>query len=301
LKTAKPSAPQSYLAGVLLVILATAGWSLSGIFVRLVPELNGWQINCWRGYWMSTGLLIYLTLRYGRSTGAAFRNIPPAGFAAVALFFAIGSTAYVTSLTLTSVANVSSLGALSPIFTAFLSRAATGERVNAAAWIAALLALAGVAVVMNEGLTNGHWLGNLIALFVALSFAGQTVSLRRFREFDMVPAICAGGLLVFMIAGLFGGGFHVSVRDVLILALMGPIQLGIPLILFARGAASVPAVTLSLIVLLDVVLNPLWAWIGSGEAPTIETATGAAMIVTAVVLSILGGRWVARRRLTQPA
>jgi EamA domain-containing membrane protein RarD len=60
--------PQSYAAGVVLVILATVGWSLSGMFVRFVPELNGWQINCWRGYWMSTCLLIYLTFRYGKDT-----------------------------------------------------------------------------------------------------------------------------------------------------------------------------------------------------------------------------------------
>ena len=80
-----------------------------------------------------------------------------------------------------------------------------------------------------------------------------------------------------------------------ILALMGLIQLGIPLILFARGALSVPAVTLSLIALLDVGLNPLWAWIGSVETPTIETAIGAGMIVAAVALSILGGQWMTRR------
>ena len=63
-----------------------------------------------------------------------------------------------------------------------------------------------------------------------------------------------------------------------ILALMGLIQFGIPLILFARGALSVPAVTLSLIALLDVGLNPLWAWVGSVETPAIETAIGAGMI-----------------------
>ena len=83
----------------------------------------------------------------------------------------------------------------------------------------------------------------------------------------------------------------------LILALMGSLQLGLPLILFARSAASVPAVTLSLIVLLDIILNPLWAWIGSGEALTLEAAAGAAIIMAAMVLSIVGGNWMIRRRI----
>jgi drug/metabolite transporter (DMT)-like permease len=288
--------PQSYAAGVVLVVLATVGWSLSGMFVRFVPELNGWQINCWRGYWMSTCLLIYLTFRYGKDTAGAFSGIPRSALLAVALFFAVGSTAYVTSLTLTTVANVSSLGALSPIFTAFLGRAVIGEKVNAAAWLAAILALLGVAVVMSDGIANGYWIGNLIALFVALAFSGQTVFLRKFSGYDMVPAICLGGFTVFLIAGFLGNGFDVSPRSVLILAIMGPLQLGIPLVLFARGAASVPAITMSLIALLDVVLNPFWAWIGSGETPAWQTVFGAAIIVSAVMLSIVGGWWMTRRR-----
>jgi len=36
---------QSYGSGVFFVFLATLGWSLSGIFVRLMPELDGWQLN----------------------------------------------------------------------------------------------------------------------------------------------------------------------------------------------------------------------------------------------------------------
>ena len=291
------SRPRTYQVGVFVVILATIGSSFSGLFVRVLPELNGWQINCWRSFWMSTSLLIYLTFRYGSATGEVFRNMLRPALLAVALFFAVCSTAYVISLTLTSVAHVAALVALSPIFTALLSRPVTGERVNAATWIAALLALCGVVVVMEDGLTAGHWIGNLLALLVALTFAGQTVLLRRFRGLDMVPAICIGGVLVFMIAGLFGGGFNISARSMLIVALMGSLQLGIPLILFVRSAASVPAVTLSLIVLLDIILNPLWAWIGSGEALTLEAAAGAGIIMAAVVLSIVGGKWMIRRRI----
>jgi hypothetical protein len=48
--------------------------------------------------------------------------------------------------------------------------------------------------------------------FVALTVAGQTALLRRFRELDMVPAICVGGVLVFLIAGLFGG-FDISAKS----------------------------------------------------------------------------------------
>ena len=192
---------QSYAVGVSLLILAVVGSSLSGMFVRLLPDLNGWQINCWRGYWMSVSVLVYLALRDGVGFGEAFRRIPMGASLAVTLFFAISSTCYVTALTLAPVANVSALVALSPIFVAALSRPVIGERVNTIIWSGTLLSVAGVIFVMRDGIENGHLVGNLVGLLVAVGFAGQTISLRRFRAFDIVPAIFFGGLLVFFVAG----------------------------------------------------------------------------------------------------
>ena len=70
---------QSYGRGVVYVLLAVVGWSLSGVFVRFLPDLSGWQINCWRGYWMSVALLIYLIAVYGRDTPRRFLEIPLPG------------------------------------------------------------------------------------------------------------------------------------------------------------------------------------------------------------------------------
>jgi drug/metabolite transporter (DMT)-like permease len=279
---------QSYAQGVMLVILATLGWSLSGVFVRYLPGLSGFQINCWRGYWMSVALLIYLVARYGRDVPQKFQEIPWPGLLGAAGFFAVGSTLYVTSLTLAGTAAVSVVAASAPIFTGLLSPWVTAERPSAIAWIAALLALVGVAITAWGGFTTGHLAGTLVSLLVPISFAGQTVTLRRYRGYDMVPALCVGGFATFLIAGALGG-FHVTPKEIAILALMGPLQLSIPLIFFARGARSVPAVTLSLIVMLDVVLNPLWSWLGAGEQPARLAYAGGAIVVAAVLISIFGG------------
>lgn len=290
--------PQSYRTGVALVLLATLGWSLSGVFVRYLPGLNGFQINCWRGFWMSVALLLYLALRYGRGLPAKFTEIPWPGFVAAAGFFAVGSTLYVTSLTLAGTAAVSVVAASAPIFTGLLSPWITAERPSVTAWLAAALALTGVAITAWHGLSTGNLAGTLVSLLVPISFAGQTLTLRRYSGGDMVPALCAGGFATFAVAGLLGE-FQVTMREMLILAAMGPLQLSIPLILFARGAKSVPAITLSLIVMLDVVLNPLWAWLGAGEEPGGAAYLGGAIVITAVLLSILGGGAV-KARLSRP-
>lgn len=298
------SAP-GYGTGLLYVMLATVGWSLAGVFVRFLPGLDGWQINCWRGFWMSVFLLAYLVFVYGPATVEKFLAIPLPALIATAGFFTAGSTLYVTSLTLTGTATVSVIGALSPIFAGLLSPWITGERPSLASWAAALMALVGVGVIAWDGVSAGNLLSLIVCLGVPASFAAQTVALRRYRSFDMVPAICVGGFFTFAVAGVMGfvfgghpgGGFEVSVQQMLLLALMGPLQLSIPLVFYAKGARYVPAVTLAMIVMLDVVLNPFWAWLGAGEVPSQSAYIGGTVIVVAVLLSIFGDRWLSSRRL----
>jgi drug/metabolite transporter, DME family len=285
---------QSYGRGVSFVLIATIGWSLSGVFVRLMPELSGWELNCWRGFWTAISIFCYLVLTYGNDTLAAFHRVPKTALFMSAGFFAFGSTMYVTSLTLVSTAVISVIGATSPLFTGLLSPWVTGERPGLAAWIAAILALGGMGVIAWDGLGAGNVAGILVSLLVPVSFALQTLTLRRYRAVDMTPAICMGGVMAFFGAGFVGfffqagGGFDVPLKYVALLALMALLQLAIPLIWYTKGARSVPAVTLSLIAMLDAVLNPLWPWLVVNEVPESAAFIGGGIIIVAVLLSVIG-------------
>ncbi len=288
------SSDQSYGRGVSFVLMATSGWSLSGLFVRLMPDLSGWELNCWRGFWTAVSILCYLVMTYGQDTVKVFRRVPLTALFLSAGFFAFGSTMYVTSLTLVSTAVISVIGATSPLFTGLLSPWVTGERPGWAAWLAASMALCGMGFIAWDGLEAGHMAGILVSLLVPLSFAIQTLTLRRYRAVDMTPAICVGGVMAFFGAGLAGfffqsgGGFDVPLQDVALLALMALVQLSIPLIWYAKGARSVPAVTLSLIAMLDAVLNPMWPWLVVHEVPERAAFIGGGIIIAAVLLSIFG-------------
>jgi drug/metabolite transporter, DME family len=284
-----------FSTGVGYVLLATLGWSLSGLFVRLMPGLNGWQINCWRGFWLAVALLCYLVVRYGRETGNRFAIIPPLGMILSALFFATGTTFYVTSLTFVSTATVSIIGASSPLFAGLLSPWVTGEKPGILAWFSAALALAGMTVIARGGFETGHIAGLLLSLGVPVTFALQTLLLRRYRNFDMMPAICLGGLLSFIVAGFFsvftgttGNAFTLDWKPMLLLMLMGPVQLAIPLVFYGMGARAVPAITLALISMLDAVINPLWSWLFVGEIPERTSLIGGAVVLVAVLLSVVG-------------
>ena len=284
--------------GIAYVFLATIGWSLSGVFVRLMPSLDGWQINCWRGLWMSIALLVYLFIMHRHKALERFDEIPFSVVMISALAFAVGTTLYVSSLTLVSTATVSVIGATSPLITGLLSPWITREKPHLVSWVSAALALVGMYVIAKAGIQAGSALGLLLSFGVPITFALQTLLLRKYRDLDMMMSICVGGIFSFMFAGLasvfFGhtSAFDVSLHDFYLLMLMGPLQLALPLIFYGWGAKSIPAITLALVSMLDAVFNPLWSWLVVGERPENAALIGGAIILGAVTVSILGGQYL---------
>jgi drug/metabolite transporter (DMT)-like permease len=80
--------------------------------------------------------------------------------------------------------------------------------------------------------------------------------------------------------------------DIALLALLGVAQLGLPCMLLVIAARQLAATEVALLALLEVVLGPLWAWLGAGEVPAAATLAGGALVVAALLVNELAGRRV---------
>ncbi|MDX1425147.1 MAG: EamA/RhaT family transporter, partial [Kiloniellales bacterium] len=61
-------------------------------------------------------------------------------------------------------------------------------------------------------------------------------------------------------------------------------------ILIATGPRYLPAPEVSLILLLETVLGPLWVWLALGEVPSQRTFLGGAIVVAALAAHALAAR-----------
>jgi drug/metabolite transporter (DMT)-like permease len=79
---------------------------------------------------------------------------------------------------------------------------------------------------------------------------------------------------------------------------LGVFQIGLAYLCLAVAISRLPALEISLLLLLEPVLNPIWTWLIRGEDPGRWTIAGGAVIVTATAAKIL---YDARRPVIGPA
>lgn len=283
------SASTTPLKGVLLLAGAALCWSLGGILIRLV-EASDWTIVFWRSVFMALTLLIVLAIW---SRGRLAEPFRAAGWKGVlsGAFMACAFICFVLSITRTTVANTLVITASAPFFSAIAGRLLLGERVAPRAWAAMGAAVAGIALMFLGELGPGELVGNILALVVALAFAGNIVVLKRAGDANMVPAVILGGLFSAIIALPLAAPLDVTAPEFGILFALGAVQLGLGLTFYVFGARHLPAAEVSLMGLLETVLSPLWVWIFIAERPSDTALLGGALVILSLVaLTLSTGR-----------
>ncbi|MEM7221924.1 MAG: DMT family transporter [Pseudomonadota bacterium] len=282
---AAPQGQLNYPLGVTMMVMACLCLSTGGLILRHMESANVWQISFYRSIALTASLLVFLSIRYRGRLSAPFLGIGRAGLL-VMVCIALGSIAYIVALSLTTVANVMFLLASAPLMTAALAWLLLGERVDRVTLLAMMGALAGIGIMVTDGLRGGHLTGNLVALFAALAFAVMVIAMRGARARDMVPASCLGGVLAAVIClplvQPLTGGLVVSGHDLLLSILLGTVQVGAGFLLITLATRHIPAAEVALLALGEIILAPIWVWIFVAEVPSRLALIGGAILLSAV-------------------
>jgi len=267
--------------GLVLMFIAPVMWSTAGVVTRHIERATPFELVFWRSFFAFAFVgLALLVMR---------RNPLKMGWPGVvsSALWAVMFTAFMIALTLTSTANTLVVMSVSPLLTALLARAFLSDPVPVGTWIAVGAAAVGIAWMFGSDLT-AHTPRDLIGMAIALSIpiasAVNVITLRS-ASVDLRPAVMLGGAISCLIALPFALPLQATVKDVALLAFLGVFQLGLPCMLLVMASRVLLAPEIALIGLLEVVLGPLWAWLGAGEVPASATLSGGAIIVAALAIN----------------
>ena len=271
-----------YRTALLLVIVSSVANSVNGLIMRSMESAGGWQIVFYRSWFLAGALAVVFVVQSGGRLPAALRDLRPWTVIG-SLAIAAVNTCFILSIVYTTVANTMFLLSSAPFFAALLGRFVLGETVERGVWAAMSAALVGMAVMLWDGMGAGTGLGNSLAVLGAFCFGTFAVVLRKGRGVNMLPIVILGAVLGGINAAVMSGGaFSIPFHDIALLFVWGALLSGTVHVIFTWGSRHVPGAELTLLILIEFILSPMWVWLFIDERPSVATLIGGALVLASV-------------------
>lgn len=276
------------------VALATFGALIltpDTLFMRW-SEMSGLAMLAWRGLLMGTVLLLLWPLTRRTPVSALRDLVRPTGIgvilchAANATLFALAIAVAPVPVVLLSVATV-------PIFAALFGRLLLGETTRAATWVTMAAVLAGIAIAVLGRAEGGPAGGRVIlgvaaGLGVAVVMSLNFVFLRQSRNIPIQPAIGIGALIAGAAGLMLAGPGTLTEGLIWPIAVTGAVILPLSFLALTHATRHTSATNVSLLLLLETVLGPLWVWLGADEPLTLPMLLGGTIVIGSLALYLRG-------------
>ena len=269
------------LAGALLLTPDTLLMRLSG--------LDGGAMLAWRAslaglVFLSIGLIArFREEKENRARVASF------GFWSLVIcqignasFFAFGIALAPVAVVLLAVATV-------PVIAALLGYFLLGELADRRVWATIILVFSGILMSVAGDIERGMnidfetLLGACCGLAVAVSLAFNFVIVRKNKTVPFELAIGLGALIAGCTAFyLWPAAWQVRGASLIYISVTGLIILPVSFFLLSKASRLTSAANVSMIMLLETVLGPLWVWLGIKETPSLLTLLGGVLVVGAL-------------------
>ncbi len=271
----------------LLIVFAALLFSTGGAAVK-ATALGPWQIAGFRCLFAAVVLVIVLpSTRRGWNRGTL----------RVAVAYALTLVLYVLANRLTTAANAIFLQYTAPLYVLLLGPWLLRERIRG--WDGGfMLALAAGMVTFFLGTevpaatAPSPLLGNLVAALTGLTWGLTLLGLRQLEatgKGGASAAVLAGNLLAFLICLPFAFPIGPSApTDWVAVVYLGVVQIALAYVFLTRALRQVRALEVSLLLLLELLFSPVWAFLFHGEVPGPWPLVGCAVILLATVVWIRG-------------
>ena len=272
------------------VLFSTGGAAIKG--TSFTGVRGGLEVAAWRSG--IAALVVSLLMPASRRGWTRRTWAVGAAYAATVVLFVLANKQ-------TTSADTIFLQSGAPLYVLLAGIVLLHERVRLADVGVMVLLLAGLALCVTgtggavETAPNPA-LGNAFAIASGVTWAATLLGLRwlaRDGESSHAgAAVIAGNLLAFAGCVPFALPPSGDGQDWLLLIYLGVAQIGIAYLLLTAAVRSVSAFEVSLLLIVEPALNPVWTWLTLGEEPSAGTIAGGVLILGATAFKV----WTDARR-----
>ena len=265
--------------GELMMVACGVLWSMSGITMKYI-NWNPLLIVGGRGVF--SAIIIFMSMRMSgyklkvskKSLGIAFLT-----FMNLVLF--VSANKYTTA------ANAIVLQYTAPIFVLIVTAFILKRKLRSFEILTVLAALIGIVLFFMDQVSGNGMSGNIMAVasgfFMGIMYAltgeikddGERIS-------GLVLGHTALAVICIPLGYIFTDHSEITLIPILLVVFLGVVQMGVPYSLYGRATALISGVEVSLISMIEPILNPIWVALIYGEIPGSHALIGAVLIIGAV-------------------
>jgi len=275
--------------GIFLALLGALILTPDTLLMRL-SELSGGQMVAWRAtqagsIFFIIGLCPFILSRSGVKPKIWRKSFVALVFVQMANVFCFAYGIYLApvAIVLIAVATV-------PVFSIILGAVVLKEAVDMRTWVIVVIVFLGVTLSVIGDINSydifnlSSILGGLCGLVVAFSLACNFVIIRKDKEVAFPLALGTGGILCGLLTFYFWpSASEINLKGMFYISITGLLILPLSFILLSRASRMTPASNVSIIMLLETILGPLWVWTFTTESPQFLTIIGGIIVILALI------------------
>ncbi|MBE2219324.1 MAG: EamA family transporter [Ignavibacteria bacterium] len=279
----------SHRKGLIYISFTAFLWSTSGFFIKYLT-IDAFQISFYRSLVAAITVLAITLARKGKMKIEfdGVSNLAAVFYAGILILFVLATK-------MTTAANAIFLQFTAPIYLVVLEPIFLKTKFSPKNIITIFISIAGMILFFFGKLELGNIYGNLLAICSGICFAMFSLLLKykrvKQKSENTLGTVVMGNALVAVLAfAVIFPNLGLNLTEALILLYMGAVQIGISYIIFNEGIKYVSATESMIIATLEAVFNPVWVFIGIGEAPSVYSIIGGSIIFGAIIWRNVSGK-----------
>lgn len=271
--------------GLALTSLGVLIMSLESLFIKFT-SISSFLFSFYMGIFMFISMASTLLFKEKNFVKNAIKSSYVV-LIVCAILMAVSNILFISAVKTTTVANVVIIFSTAALFSALFAYLFYKEKITKNIIIASFFMFVGLYIIFNDQLDIGSSEGNIYALLCTALFSIFFVLLSRYKEMDRVVLTALSGVALSVIAFFFCDDLAIDFKTLLIIMAMGLIISPFSRVLIGNGAIYISASEVSLLMIIETIMAPIWVWLFLNEIPSSYTFIGGSIIILTLIVNSL--------------
>ncbi len=192
---------------------------------------------------------------------------------------------FISAIKIITVANVVIIFSTSALFSALIAYLFFKEKITRNIFYASFFMFIGLFIIFSDKLEVGSIKGNLFALSCTILLSLSFVIMSRYKDINRIVLIAFAGLALSIIAFFLSDDLKIDLNNILLIMLMGLVISSFSRVLIGTGAKYISAAEMSLLMLIETIMAPIWVWLFLNEIPSFNTFIGGSIIIVTLIIN----------------